>query len=59
MNQSFPWYARPTGGSHGLTTDDLAQRFKGAKKRPRQMRWEKEARPAVRGTGAMMGVSAM
>jgi hypothetical protein len=23
--------ARPTGGSHGRTTDDPAQRFKGAK----------------------------
>jgi hypothetical protein len=28
--------ARPTGGSHGLTTDDPAQRFKSAMRRPRQ-----------------------
>src|SRR5215212_8463761 len=28
--------ARPTGGSHGLTIDDATQRFKGAKRRPRQ-----------------------
>ena len=27
--------ARPTGGNHGLTTDDPAQRFKGAMRRPR------------------------
>jgi hypothetical protein len=27
----FPRCARPTGGSHGLTTDAPAQRFKGAK----------------------------
>jgi hypothetical protein len=26
--------ARPTGGSHGLTTHDPAQRCKGAKRRP-------------------------
>jgi len=25
------WCARPTGGSHGLTTDAPAQRIKGAK----------------------------
>jgi hypothetical protein len=29
------WCARPTGGSHGLTTDALAQRIKGARRRPR------------------------
>jgi hypothetical protein len=27
--------ARPTGGSHGLTTHDPAQRFKDALRRPR------------------------
>jgi hypothetical protein len=27
--------ARPTGGSHGLTTDDFTQRFKDAMRRPR------------------------
>jgi hypothetical protein len=27
--------ARPTGGGYGLTIDDPAQRFKGAKRRPR------------------------
>src|SRR5215203_5469901 len=32
------WCARPTGGSHVLTTDDATQRFKGAKRRPR---WER------------------
>jgi hypothetical protein len=31
----FPWCARPTGGSHVLTTHDPAQRFKDAKRRPR------------------------
>jgi hypothetical protein len=31
--------ARPTGDSHICTTDDPAQRFRGAKLRPRQMGW--------------------
>src|SRR5215208_6735025 len=31
-------YARPTGGSHALTTRGPAQRFKGAMRRPRQVR---------------------
>jgi hypothetical protein len=35
----FPGCARPTGGRHGLTTDDPVQRFKGAKRRPRQVQW--------------------
>jgi hypothetical protein len=30
----FPWCARPTEGSHGLTTPDPAQRGEGAKRRP-------------------------
>jgi hypothetical protein len=30
--------ARPTEGSHGLTPDDPAQRFKGKKRRPRYKR---------------------
>jgi hypothetical protein len=33
----------PTGGSHGRTTDDPAQRFKGTKRRPR-WKWGKEKR---------------
>jgi hypothetical protein len=37
------WCARPTGGSHALTTDDPAQRFKGTTRRPR-WKWGKEKR---------------
>src|SRR5215207_1851253 len=36
------WCARPTGGSHGRTTDDPAQRFKDAKRRPR-WKWGKKS----------------
>jgi hypothetical protein len=32
--------ARPTGGGHGLTTHDPAQRFKDAKRGPRWESWE-------------------
>jgi hypothetical protein len=35
--------ARPTGGSHGRTTEAPAQRFKGAERRPR-WKWGKEKR---------------
>ena len=35
--------ARPTEGSHGRITDDPAQRFKDAKRRPR-WKWGKEKR---------------
>jgi hypothetical protein len=31
-----PYCARPTGGSHALTTGDSAQRGEGAMRRPRQ-----------------------
>jgi hypothetical protein len=33
--------ARPTGGSHVLTTHDLAQRFKGGKRRARRCKGRK------------------
>jgi hypothetical protein len=42
--------ARPTGGSHGRTTDAPAQRFKGAKRRPRQ-----RGAPQKRGQGHYKG----
>jgi hypothetical protein len=44
--------ARPTGGSHGRTTDDPAQRFKGAKRRPRQVQWGKSAAKGIIEAGA-------
>jgi hypothetical protein len=42
----------PHRGRHGLTTDDPAQRFKGAKRRPRQGRV-----PEMRGQGHYRGRS--
>jgi hypothetical protein len=44
--------ARPTGGSHGSTTDDPAQRFKGAKRRPRQVQWGNSAAKGIIKAGA-------
>ena len=40
--------ARPTGCSHGRTTDACAQRFKGAERRPRPRGEIRKARPIVR-----------
>jgi hypothetical protein len=37
----FPWCARPTGDSHTRTTRGPAQRFEGAKRRPRCGGWVK------------------
>jgi hypothetical protein len=39
------WCGRPTGGRHGLTTDDPAQRFKGAKRRTAPGTKETQRRP--------------
>jgi hypothetical protein len=39
------WCGRPTGGRHGLTTDDPAQRFKGAKRRAAPGTKETQRRP--------------
>src|SRR5215207_9484087 len=39
------WCERPTGGRHGLTTDDPAQRFKGAKRRAAPGTKETQRRP--------------
>src|ERR687897_1453202 len=38
------WCARPTGGSHALTTDAPAQRFEGAMRWPRQGKQAREVR---------------
>jgi hypothetical protein len=43
--QILAWCARPTGGSHDLTTDDPAQRFKGAKRKDAPGRGTRKARP--------------
>jgi hypothetical protein len=40
--------ARPTGGSHVRTTGDYTQRFKDAKRKPRQARWGGLAQPVRR-----------
>ena len=40
--------ARPTGGSHGLTTRGSAQRCKDAKRRPRQSRRPSAAKRIIR-----------
>jgi hypothetical protein len=45
VRECYPWCARPTGDSHGRTTRGPAQRFKDAKRRPRQGEVHK-ARPA-------------
>jgi hypothetical protein len=45
----FVWCARPTGGSHGLITHDPAQRFKGAKRRPRWKRMGKRGQGQYKG----------
>jgi hypothetical protein len=41
--------ARPTGGSHILTTHDPAQRFKGAKRKAARMRMGKRENSAAKG----------
>jgi hypothetical protein len=45
----FPGCARPTGGSHVLTTHDPAQRFKGAKRKAARMRMGKRENSAAKG----------
>jgi hypothetical protein len=49
--------ARPTGGSHALTTDDPAQRAEGARRRPRRGGWgtQENAAKGIISAGALSG----
>jgi hypothetical protein len=47
------WCARPTGGSHGLTTEDPAQRYKGAKRRAAPRRGPQSAAKGIIEAGVL------